>query len=297
MKKLLCIVFTVSSFFFIGGTAHAADYSFYVTGQDFDCDGTVCISEPDYPIVDFRSHYDLVQISVLADTLGTYELYVSRNDGATWEQGSGSLATPIFELTSGSLVELSTYFTPVPPLRLPRDPTHPSYLTFDGDEFLIKIVVPDGANLTGDTGLYSVESFDSLYPELESPPIECDSLDLVCQGSQLIRNILVPPPGYIENEFEDFKLALEEKAPIAYIVAALEIDLSPAESASSTPTISLPINVAVAGNTTLDTSFDWTDGEGQNMVTDLAGLIRPIFVILLWMILILYIFVTIKHIL
>jgi len=142
--------------------------------------------------------------------------------------------------------------------------------------------------------MFGITNAQGLSSEVVDTSSFCDGLGLFAEICNTVTFLFVPNTNVLQSDIEDLIDTLSSKAPFAYVIEALSLDFSETYANEDVPSISIPIDVEVAGIQTLDTSFDFNDE--ASLVADTAGLIRTTFVILLWLVFVFFIFISVRHI-
>jgi len=151
------------------------------------------------------------------------------------------------------------------------------------------------------TKVVSKQSISTFYPDWSSDGIatpsalqnshsvltpECTSLDLMCHFQNWLKLLFYDFFGidafFNTNAFQNIAITADEKVPFAYINELVSLDLSETESASSTPSFTIPLAQGLSHvSPELPDTMEWSDD--NNIVSDLTSSIRIVFNILLWL--------------
>jgi len=244
------------------------------------------------------AHYDAIGLDLTPDVAGTYKISYSRDNGATWQSARNAdntcAGTYVNPTTGVSDLFCTMLFAPSVQVTQNQSTLNANMSEWPAN-FKIKVDIPSASALGTNTYALTIWSFadlDNIYPALESV-VTCDSLDLVCRGTEVLKFIFGIDQEFAEDKFSEMYDNVVAKAPFAYVFAVLDTDLSPVAT-SSAPSISIPLLAEYQGHTIIDQSMDWTDSGG--VISNLVGMIRPAFTILLWLTLIIYVWSTVRHI-
>ena len=175
--------------------------------------------------------------------------------------------------------------------------------------FVNNVPSPSSATAQGYTKAFGAVTGSSIYPDVNLYGIldgtgistantqPCDDNILYSLCSVLYK-YLIPDTAVVSSNYTTLQTTFNSKAPFAYINSALGLDFSLTSSSSAIPFISIPLNHSTNPYiaSSLPTSMNYTDSSNGNVVSQWAGAVRTVFLVLLWLSFIFYIFKTVEHI-
>jgi len=125
----------------------------------------------------------------------------------------------------------------------------------------------------------------------------CGDIFILSDMCTVIAGLFLPDTDFAEVTFDSLNSTFLSKAPFGYIDALLNLDLSVTGSATTSPTLTLPI-----GHTNeyiselLPSDMSWSDSTAGNAVAQTTNSFRIIFTILLWLAFLFYLFFALRRI-
>jgi len=221
---------------------------------------------------------------------GTYNGYGFTSTVSTWS--SNGVSAPLY---SGHSVQIVAY-------------TRCYHQTTNSDGSLstpINDVLAQGLNSTlGGSATFTTNliATPSALTNLPSAPQQtCNAGDYICDFKQWLYNAFNIVFGFNStlalSDIGDVRTALNSKAPFSYINSVLSMDLSATGASTASPTLTFTISKPNSYvSSLLPSTFSWNDGSANNNVAQIAGDVRVIFTILLWLSFVFYIFFIVRRI-
>jgi len=126
-----------------------------------------------------------------------------------------------------------------------------------------------------------------------STQVACAQLDLFCN----LTNLFSVNTQLDQSRFDTVRSMLNAKAPFSYFNSALSVNFATTSAATSAPSISLPITHSNSYVSSLiPSSMNWNDSTANFNVATITNLIRPTFLILLWLVFIFYLIHTLRRV-